>query len=148
MGVQDQKTWRQVSGTRKENFWHFGIHARASLSPLAYIITPHVLLSDDGQNIWTDKQRLHKARRSLCKNWWNPEWRDRILATMHWLANENEKIQILVGNNLSLDVSTFPLIFNSPVSYNEPDKEQTFYEDTPDDDDEFENELGEYEEDV
>ena len=89
---------------------------------VAYIIKPHVLFSDDGRIIWGNKDRLHKARRSQCRNWWNPDWRDRILAVMTWLADEEGQITIKLGNNVDNQVSSCPLTFNSPVFYADPEK--------------------------
>ena len=44
------------------------------------MLKPHVVFSDDGINLWDDKMRTAKARRSQCAQWWNDEWRDRTLA--------------------------------------------------------------------
>jgi len=105
-------------------FWHFGIQAKPLLSPAAaYIIKPHVLFSNDGAQIWDSKRRLHRARRSQCKNWWNPEWRDRILAAMAWLAGGDGDIKVRLGRDLAIDVSPLPLTLTSPVSYKDPEKE-------------------------
>jgi hypothetical protein len=105
-------------------FWHFGVQAKPLVYPTAaYIIKPHVLFSDDGSQIWDSKRRLHRARRSQCRNWWNPEWRDRILATMAWLAVGNADIEVGLGTNLTISVSRFPRTFTSPVCYRDPERE-------------------------
>lgn len=110
------------SREESKRYWHFGIQARPLVYPRqAYCIKPHVVFSDDGQNIWEGKLRLHRARRSQCKNWWNDEWRDRMLAAMFWLAKEGQ-IELQFGSDLSAFVSHTPLAFTSPVSYSDPDK--------------------------
>jgi len=143
MGVDDKKTHRGIVGykTIRENkrYWHFGIQAKPLVYPaIAYIIKPHVLFSDDGKKIWESKERLHKARRSQCKNWWNPDWRDRILAVMRWLSGEENTILVPVGSELAFSVSTYPLVFNSPVSYKDPEGEPLIEDE--DERDEYEDE--------
>jgi len=145
--VKGEMTSRQVVGyktlvTGKRRIWHFGIQARPLLYPTyAYIIKPHVLFSDEGSTIWESKERLHRARRSQCRNWWNPEWRDRILATMTWLADEEGRIEVSLGSNVVLYVSSYPLTFSSPVSYGEPKTDSSAtYEGEGEDDYKFDEE--------
>jgi len=80
-------------------------------------VKSHVLFSNDGNTIWPSKDRLHTARRSWCKNWWNPEWRDRLLASLAYFATSENQIQISLGTDVYLYVSTLPSVFTSPVSY-------------------------------
>lgn len=133
---------------RIEN-WHFGVQAKALVYPaLAYNIKPHVIFTDDGATPWESKKRMHSARRRQCKNWWNDEWRDRILATMSWLAGEGGKIEVPLGSDLFVEVSNLPLMFTSPVSYIEPEKNQTdvIFEEELDEKDYNEDEDEEFEE--
>jgi len=158
IGIGGKTTFRHVVGYKSVNtsgsqaesqrFWHFGIQAKPLIYPtLAYIIKPHVVFSDDGSQIWDSKERLHKARRSQCRNWWNPDWRDRILAAMTWLANKNGKIEIQLGNNIVVQVSSYPLTFTSPVSYADPEVDEPLIADDEEDDESGyeldENELDE-----
>jgi hypothetical protein len=116
-------TYRKMVGhsETKQRFWHFGIRAKPILYPLlAYVVKSHVLFSDDGQIIWEDKNRLHKARRSQCRNWWNSDWRDRLLAAMSWLAGDNGRIEMNLGSDISIHMDTLPTTFTSPVSYIDP----------------------------
>jgi hypothetical protein len=127
-GVDGRRTFRQLVGyetmTRGKRFWHFGIQAKPLLYPYtAFVIKPHVVFSDDGQNIWDSPERMHTARRSQCKDWYNPEWRDRMLAAMSQLAGEEGKIKLPIGKDASLEVPNYPLIFKSPVSYVEPQED-------------------------
>lgn len=132
-GVKGERTFRQMVGYKSikvktdqsisKRFWHFGIQAKPLLYPaFAYQIKPHVLFSDDGINIWENKTRLHKARRSQCKNWWKPDWRDRIIAAMVWLSNQKNYIEIQLASDVAIHVSNNPLTFISPVSYIDPEK--------------------------
>jgi hypothetical protein len=58
---------------------------------------------------------MHRARRSQCKDWHNPEWRDRVLAVISWLEKEATTICVPVGEEAKLEVSTQSVDFVSPV---------------------------------
>ena len=71
--------------------------------------------------LWKSKEKLAKARRNRCKNWWNDEWRDRLLAVMTYLADEQGILSIPVASDLTLTISRSPEVFESPVSYVDPE---------------------------
>lgn len=121
--VMGYKTLRTADGAKKVRHWHFGISAKPFVYPtMAYGIKAHVLFSDDGKEIWQSDKRLNRARMSQCRNWWNDDWRDRILATMHWLAVGGETIDIPVGRGTVIKVAKSPQLFTSEVSFVEPSK--------------------------
>lgn len=102
-------------------YWHFAIQARPQQSPFnAYIIKPHIIFSDNGVVAWADKKRMHIARRSQCRDWWNDDWRDRILAYMRWLAGNNGAIEIKVARDDSIFVDTWPVSYQCPFSFDDP----------------------------
>ncbi len=148
-GIDGTRTYRNMVGYSKvkKRFWHFGIHAKPRLYSEAYIIKPHVLFSDDGRTIWDNKKRLHKARRSQCRNWWNSDWRDRILAVMTWLSNEEGQIEIALGSDVTIQVLTYPLMFTSPVSYIEPGTNESLRIDDQNEESEEVEEIEERDED-
>lgn len=76
----------------------------------------HVIFSDDGRTPWDKAERMHKARRGVCKQWWNPQWRDRLLAFCAQLGDEESKLTIETGGD-PLVVSMKPERFISPVTY-------------------------------
>lgn len=122
-GVNGKKTWRAMIGyksssTGKKRYWHYGIsgHVR-TLENLSLRIRGHVLFSDNGVDIWSDQNKLHRARRSQCRSWWNAQWRDRMLATMSYLANDEQSIRLPLGGDKTLSLSAHPTIVQSPVSY-------------------------------
>ena len=132
-GVNDRPAYRQVVGFSTvgrqpgkepiKRYWHFGLQLKPLVYPVpAFAVKPHVLFSSDGRTIWDDAKRLHRARRSECKNWWNAEWRDRILASMTWLVNDSGKIIVPLGSGFSLSIAPQPLSVTSPVSYRDPEK--------------------------
>ena len=140
IGTDNKETWRQIVGyktTKKienkediKRYWHFGIQSQAMVYPkVGYIIKPHVLFSDDGRSIWDSKKRLHAARRSQCKNWWNADWRDRILAVMSHLSKGNPYISIFLENDNASKLSPNPTIFQSEVSYKAPEGIHSLFDD-------------------
>lgn len=117
-------TTRAVVGYRTvmdvKRFWHFAISARPLLRPTpVYSIQPHLLFSDDGKTIWTDDNRLQRARHGQTKDWWNNDWRDRLLAMMQALATDGT-INVPIHRHAIIPIATTPLPFTSPVSYREP----------------------------
>lgn len=143
-GIDGKTSYRQLMGYRSrwrkgtasdevvKRFWHFGIQARPLVYPrLAYVVRAHVLFSSDGTHIWTNKDRLHRARRTACRDWWNDDWRDRTLAAISWLAAGAETIRIGLGSSSFVDVATDPVRFPSPVSYIEPDREDSLADAEP-----------------
>jgi TIR domain-containing protein len=104
-----------------KQYWHYGIDARPLVYPAyAYALRAHVLFSHDGLNIWQSAGALHRTRRSACRDWWNDAWRDRLLASVSWLASGRAAISIEVGTGTQLEVGCGPLRFQSPVSYVDP----------------------------
>ena len=104
--------------------WHFGFSAAPLVHPTpVFVMKTHVVFTKDGSIVLDNKRLLHSARRSQCKDWWNDDWRDRILAAMAWLSVGNSEISISVGSDSFLTISTEPIGFLSPVSYQDPDTE-------------------------
>jgi hypothetical protein len=113
--------YKTISGpdpdNKKKRIWHFAISARPILYPIVgFVIYAHVVFSDDGQAPWKDKDRQHSARRQQCKGWWNPIWRDRILAFLAWLADDGAVLRLPAGEE-DLHLGVQPISFLSPVSY-------------------------------
>jgi hypothetical protein len=46
-----------------------------------------------------------------------------MLAAMSWLAGDQESIKLPLGKNRAIEVPKYPLMFKSPVSYIEPQKD-------------------------
>lgn len=128
-GVNGKPAHRFIMGYRtigrpeggKLRHWHFGLSAKPFVYPvLAYGIRAQVLFSYNGKEIWESTDRLNRARMSQTKNWWNDDWRDRILATMNLLAFGNDEITVPLGSEAVIKVSKWPLLFASDVSFIEP----------------------------
>jgi hypothetical protein len=108
-----------VGGTLR--YWHYGLTGKPVIRPeTLFLVRGHVLFSDDGVNLWTNKGLMAKARRNQCRNWWNDEWRDRMYAVIAHLAELGEAVVFPLGVTASFSLSIEPISFESPVSYIEP----------------------------
>jgi len=117
--INGVRRWRKLVGKseKKNVYWHFGIEAWPLIgeSPLL-VIRPHVVFTNDGRTPLSDEKKMHRIRRSFCKNWWNARWRDLMLAFMAWVANEQECIEIPVGLQQVIRLNARPLVFETQVS--------------------------------
>lgn len=113
------KSKRLPEGGRKpDGFWHYAISASPQLHGVTKLaIHHHVIFTDDGKEPWSSTARMHKARRSVCKQWWNAEWRDRLLAIAAMLGGAEKVLRLPVGEETAIEVSMAPMNFISPWSY-------------------------------
>lgn len=114
-----RKSKKQADGTRiRDGFWHYAVSASIQLLPFSRIaLRHHVVFTDDGAAPWKKAERMHKARRSVCKNWWNAQWRDRLLAMCAQLSREAHELALPVGDQQIIGVGMIPMSFISPWSY-------------------------------
>lgn len=119
-GIDGRQHYRKIVGKKGPYSWHFAVQAKPILYPTSmYIIKSHVLFTDAEGNLF-NPDRMHRIRRSHCRNWHNADWRDRLLAIMSWLADSKPTIAIPLASDVSIDVANSPLEFASPVSYSDP----------------------------
>ncbi len=119
--VVGYKTTNKEKGTLR--YWHFGVSGRFYLRRKRYLaINPHVVFSDDGTTIWTNADRMHKAKMRQCSNWWNHHWRDRIFGTMAFLS-EDGVIRLEVASDQAVTINLDPISFISPVLFHDPTNE-------------------------
>jgi hypothetical protein len=114
------RKWSSALQSKVDRYWHFAVSADVHLYPMpVFAVKSHVLFSSDGKNIWDGKAKLHSARRSHCKDWWNPHWRDRLFASMFWLSGHENALAIPVSSDTAIVVGMQPIAFNSPVRYDD-----------------------------
>jgi hypothetical protein len=115
------KSKRTAEGVRlPDGFWHYAISASPQLAPFPRLVfRHHVVFTDDGKTPWQNAQRMHKARRGVCKNWWNREWRDRLFAFCATIGAGATELAITVGAGQSIRVGMVPMSFVSPWTYYE-----------------------------
>jgi hypothetical protein len=113
------KNFRANGEITRQRFWHFAIQARVYLYPVPVMaMRMHVVFSEDGKTPIDSDSKQHSARRSQCKQWWNDDWRDRLLASMAAFAGRKEgPIVLPLGGNVHAEMDTRPLNFEAPVSY-------------------------------
>jgi len=111
---------RAVSGKFKTLRWHLCVVAKPRIWPtLVYRIHANVVLSTDGKTLMPG-DKTHKRRRRLTKSWWNDVWRDRLLASMSFLAYYKPRIILRAGQE-QFTVSAWPLVAEVPFSYEASD---------------------------
>jgi hypothetical protein len=112
---------KDLVGDFFESFWHFGISISPVLYPiLCFSIKTHLIFSDDGEAIWTDAKKMHKARRNKGKGFFNKEWRSLLLAFLGSLGDSDNKISIPISESFSLSLLTQTMEFESRLGYEEP----------------------------
>lgn len=119
------KSWVQLTGKVKNRNWHFAVEASAFLYPLpAYFVTYHVVFTNQaGTPVASLLQ--HRLRRQVGKDWYNKKWRDMTLGAMLLLAGGRlQPLRIPISDMQSVEVSSHPVIFSSPVGYDEPTNER------------------------
>lgn len=144
VGANEKKRHRGVVGYKSmprgnTRYWHYALSAKPIIRPeTLFLVKGHVLFSDDGLNLWANKDLMAKARRNQCRNWWNDEWRDRMYATMAHLADHGDAVVVSLGVTAKFLLPIHPIAFESPVSYLEPGeviKDEGLDDDDFDDDD-------------
>jgi hypothetical protein len=113
------KSKRTPDGEKEpDGFWHYALSASPQLVPFPrLVLRHHVIFTDDGKTPWEKGDRMHKARRSVCKQWWNREWRDRLFAFAAELSQGEKELALPVSATDSIALSMVPMSFISPWGY-------------------------------
>ena len=114
-----RKSKRTAEGTRiADGHWHYAISGKPLLRPFSrLVLRHHVIFTDDGQTPWSSAARMLRARRSVCKNWWNGAWRDRLFAFCAAVSGNQSHIKLSVSEEASIALSMVPMSFTSPWTY-------------------------------
>jgi hypothetical protein len=111
----------QLVGKQKNKNWHFGISASAKLYPShVLMVSSHIFFTEDGKTLIETKSIQHKARRRQGKNWWNDDWKSKLLASIQYLTDENNSFYLEVGSEEKIYISTEPVLFRSEIGYDNP----------------------------
>ena len=116
-----RKSKRTIEGLKvRDGYWHYAVSASPQLVPFPKIVLRHhVIFTDDGETPWKNAKRMHRARRRVCKNWWNKEWRDRLFAMCAALASGDKQLMLPVSEDLDIRVTMTPQVYESPWTYYE-----------------------------
>jgi hypothetical protein len=112
------KTRRKQLVGRSEKYkvtWHYGVSAYPTLAePRRVELRAHIIFTEeDGKPV--EPKRMHKLRRSFCKNWWNDRWRGFLKAYVALLAQGADTISLNVGGGRSIKVGASSLALIAPV---------------------------------
>jgi hypothetical protein len=118
---KNKSTYKQLLGDFGETTWHYALSATPTLNPVfCYSVRAHLVFSDDGQTVWKAKNKMHKARRSKGKSFFNKEWRGLMLAFLSSISNEKNEISIPLTSTVNLEISNTPILFTCDFGYDEP----------------------------
>lgn len=110
--------------------WHFAISGNVrGNDELYYVIKSHIIFTWDGKAIIPKDSVQHSGRRKQGKNWWNKHWREKLLNFILFFSDEEGNISIAVGEQESITFCALPIVFESPVTYNDPSDENLPEED-------------------
>jgi hypothetical protein len=131
---------RQIVGrSMKRGFhWHYGVSCWARTAPMRHIrVASRVVFTSDGTNPLGDAKRLHRLRRSFCKNWRNPKWRDLLLTFWHWLGEGASLIDVSMGEGAAMRIRLRPMVVDASFGTDIiEDSVETAGEEEEDEDDE------------
>jgi hypothetical protein len=121
--------------------WHLAVVARPVIRPsMQFELSLHVVFTEDGRTPIGDAKRMHAMRRRFCKNWWQKQWRDLLLAYLSFLSGGQKYIELKVSMDELVNVPARPMLLRSFVTFSEGEESPTEAEDPPeptDLDDEF-----------
>ncbi|HYG26162.1 MAG TPA: toll/interleukin-1 receptor domain-containing protein [Caulobacteraceae bacterium] len=107
---------RLLSGKFKERRWHLCLVAQPKSWPSPFVrVHANVALSLDGRTPLSGQQ-TQKVRTRLTRSWWNDKWRDLLLASMSWLSDGGDTINLAAGDE-PFGLLRLPLSLDFPVSY-------------------------------
>jgi hypothetical protein len=119
MGADGAERRKRLVGCseKRKVYWHFA----AEMLPLVgrelrIVLKPHVVFTRDGLATLASDHAMHRLRRGFCRNWWNPRWRDLLLAYTTMITDESGSITVAVGSEQALVVDPRPTLFSMPVS--------------------------------
>lgn len=111
---------KQLVGKMNDSFWHYAISSHVLLHPITcFSLKAHLLFSDDGEQIWSSKSKLHSSRRRKGKGFFNKEWRDLMLAFTSSLGQDGQ-ISIPLSHSESLLLNSETITFQCDFGYDDP----------------------------
>jgi hypothetical protein len=118
-----KRRYRQVVGRseRRKVNWHLGFQGKAVFGPpLRIVMRPAVLFSQDGQTLLSSAPKMHRLRRGFCRSWWNPTWRDLLLAYVAWISGGQASFPLNAGIEAEIPIGAQPLAFRSDLTFADP----------------------------
>ena len=139
----------QLVGKQKDKNWHFTISGAGKLYPVHVImISSHIFFTTNGTDLIESKNIQHSSRRRQGKNWWNDKWREKLLAFVKYISDDELSFHLEMGSEEKIIVSNEPMRFCGKRSYVNPSENNlddeseladiNYYEDEIEEADEFE----------
>jgi len=98
-------------------YWHYAVDAIPILAePPRFALQAHVVFTEDGITPISSDARAHRLRRTFCKNWWQWQWRELMLAFLARLSVDGTFIRMPVGKDVCVELSVQLLRLTAPVS--------------------------------
>ena len=91
------------------------------------MVRVRIRITDENGNLYP-KHTGNSRRKHLCRDWWNHEWFNRMLAMCQFLANEHGKISIGDCLEEELLISASPMALTAPFSINEQALDQSSFD--------------------
>ena len=102
-------------------YWHLGFIAKPVITDTPhFVMKAAIIFSHDGKTPLDSVEKMHKLRRGFCRNWWNGQWRDLMLAYVAWIGDDEGRLKLPMGDFSEGVVDARPLLFDSPVSCPDP----------------------------
>lgn len=134
----------QGRSERLKAYWHVAVVARPVIRPaIQYELSLHVVFTEDGRSPIGDAKRMHAMRRRFCKNWWQKQWRDLLLAYLSFMADGKTYLELKVSKDDLVNVATRPLMLRTRVTFSEGEQVSTEAEEPPEPTD-FDEDLDEF----
>jgi len=127
-GVLESTPYVDLDGTKRKKklvgrsdkrnvFWHCGVEAFPYIGNTSYLtLALHVVFTEDGRAPLESAARAHTLRRSFCKNWWQWQWRELMLAFLARVNSNAAHLELLVSPSRSVRFAARPLTLIAPVS--------------------------------
>ena len=112
---------KALYGRHLSSCWHFALSSKPVLSPqIAFSFKSHIVFTEDGQKLWTDKDKMHSARRKKGRMMFNEDWRDMLIAFLHALCQGGNSVKIQLSPSFELSLNPWTNIYHSDFGYTEP----------------------------
>ncbi len=121
-------------------YWHLGFIAKPVVNDTPhFVMKAAIIFTLDGKTPLDSVEKMHRLRRGFCRNWWNEQWRNLMLAYVAWIADEGATITLPMGDFANVTVDASPVPFTSPICCPDPavkTKTQALASDPDEDEDE------------
>jgi len=102
-------------------YWHLGFIAKPVVNDKPhFVMKAAIIFTLDGKTPLDSVEKMHRLRRGFCRNWWNDQWRNLMLAYVAWIAENVSVITLPMGDFASATVDASPMQFTSPISCPDP----------------------------